>query len=136
MPQLLHLALRLAAPPTVTIVSIGIEYGGSVGDGERDHELGAVAGLAVHRDRAPGGLDHLARDPEAEAETAVLAGADRALEALEDAGLLRRVDADAVVAHHQHGAIALAPQLDVDRLAAAVLHRVREQVRQELVEPG
>src|SRR5690606_18894946 len=68
-------------------------------EGEHDLEGGSLPEFALDVDRAAVRLHHLARDPEAEAEAAVVAGGDGALEAPEDSSLILGGDPDAVVAN-------------------------------------
>src|SRR6185437_17158972 len=64
-----------------------------------EHERGALSWLAGDADFAAMGDRQLAGDPQAQPETAVVPAGDGPLEALEDALLVFRSDADAVIAH-------------------------------------
>lgn len=77
----------------------------------------------------------LARDPQTETEAGVVSLGDGALEALEDALVVVFADADAVIlaAHDDMLADRLAAHRD--RLRRAVFHGIREQVRDDLLEP-
>src|SRR5262249_37442683 len=101
--------------------------GSRAAPGQIDDEGAALAERADDPHRAAEAGDELARDPQAEAEAAGAAPRDRALEAAEDALVVLRVDADAVIAHHHLGAGAERAHRDLDRVAAAVLDRVAEQ---------
>src|SRR5690606_1618807 len=103
-------------------------------EGEDDLEGGALAQRALHANGAAVGLDDLPRDPQAQAEAAVVAGGDGALETAEDAFLVRGGDADAVVLDDDVGGFAILEDLDDDRLALAVLDGVGEEVVDDLVD--
>src|SRR5439155_16945450 len=100
-----------------------------------DPECGTEARLADELDGAAVRLDHLSRDPEAEAESAESAAGHGALEALEDPSLIGRIDADAVIADFEHHALPVLGELDFHRLAGAVLHGIADQVVDHLLEP-
>src|SRR5438045_7344396 len=99
-----------------------------------DGERRAHAWLASQRHRAAGFADDAAGDPEAEAEAGVAAVGDGALEALEHARLMVRRNADPVVGHLEARAAAVRRHDDLDRAALAVLHGVRDEVRDDLIE--
>ena len=80
------------------------------------------------------GLDDHARDPEPEPEAAVVAGGREACEPLEQPGVVFGLDAWAAIGDHDAGAAVVAVDDDVDRLARAVLDRVRQQVRHDLLD--
>src|SRR5581483_6075797 len=101
---------------------------------ERHGERRALARRARERDRAAHGVDDLLRDPEPEPEAAVVARGDGALEAAEEAGLVLRRDPDAVVPDDEARGPLDAVELDLDRLAAAVLRGVADEVREHLRE--
>src|SRR5437763_6423682 len=100
-----------------------------------DKERRALARLALDADVAAVRVDDLLGDEEPEAQPAVLAHRHRAGESLEDPGLLFLRDADAVVGHLDARAQALAADLDLDRLATAVLDGVDHQIREGLFDP-
>src|SRR5260221_12147175 len=95
--------------------------------------LALTGGLGA--DAAPVLLDDVARDEQAEPETAHGAALDvgRAAKRLPDRLEARRWDADAVVPHRQRHAAVRRTDLDPD-LAARVLGRVVEQVQHDLLE--
>src|SRR5262249_10817500 len=76
----------------------------------------------------------LPRDPEAEPETAVRGLGHAALEALEDPLPVALGDAVPLVAHLDPPAVGRTAYRDRNRLAAAELDRVRQQVRDDLVD--
>src|SRR5688500_9183588 len=77
-------------------------------------ETGPLAESALHVDPATGRLDNLPRDPQPEAEPAVMALRHGPLEPLEDASVVTLFDADPVVAHLEHGVAGLPTQQNVD----------------------
>src|SRR5689334_24949660 len=92
------------------------------------HRKGApLAGGADHRNPPSVRLDDLPADPEAQAEAAELLARDGALEALEDPGLVGRLDPDAVVAHGEEDVVRPALQAHLDRFPRAVLGGVADQ---------
>src|SRR5690606_9907662 len=103
-------------------------------EGEHDLEGGSLPEFALDVDRAAVRLHHLARDPEAEAEAAVVAGGDGALEAPEDSTLILGGDPDAVVANDDARVVVVAGDLHVDRPALPVLDRVGEEVVDDLID--
>src|SRR5207244_1821863 len=94
----------------------------------------AIAGLALDHDPAARRLDDLPRDPEAEPETAEIARRHRPFEALEDALLLLRIDANAVVGDLENRLATVGAQLDLDGLAGAIFDRVGQKVRDHLLQ--
>src|SRR5688500_2472371 len=102
--------------------------------GQLDDEARTLIDLALHRYPTTVSCGQLAHDPEAQAQTSEVPGVVRAFEALEDAGLIPRADPDAVIAHDQPRRAVLLVDRDLDRLAGAVLQRVREQVGQDLID--
>src|SRR5207244_1836359 len=97
-----------------------------------DREGAPGARLADQRDAAAVGLDDLPADPQAQTEPAELLPGDSPFEALEDAGLIRRVDPDAVVPDLEEHVLGPPLQPDLDGLAGTVLGRVADQVVDEL----
>src|SRR5207245_688370 len=101
-----------------------------------DGESGAPPRRALHGN--PSAVRHhdLPGDVEPEPEAAVGRCRDRALEPAEDAlGVLRRAY-DPAVADDEDGAPIPRLDDDVDRLALAVLDRVGEQIRRDLLQAG
>src|SRR5439155_17121411 len=86
-------------------------------------------------DGSPVRFDDAASDPESEAEPAVAAAGDGPLESVEDALLIARRDADAVIAHGQLDRAGGGPDAELDRLVGAVFHRVGKQVADHLLDP-
>src|SRR5262249_45278228 len=80
-------------------------------------------------------LDDPLGDEEAEAEAAEIARAHRALERLEDSLELVGGDADAVIGDADRGVPVAGGDLDLDRLAPAVIHPVAYRGRDHLVHP-
>lgn len=78
----------------------------------------------------------LARDPQPESQARVVAARHRALEAAEDPFAIPGGDADALVLErHRHAGRGIgAAHGDGDRLSGAVLHRVGEKIRDDLLE--
>src|SRR4029079_1773654 len=106
---------------------------------QTDRERRSAPGLALDRDGAAHGVDDLPHDPQAQPQAPIVAAGARPLEAPEDASEVVGGHADALVANDQQrrrvGARAAEPNLDRDRPACAVLDRVRQQVRRDLLEP-
>src|SRR6185295_15833099 len=103
--------------------------------GELDDERRPRARLALDADLPLQRADDLLDDPEAEADAAEVARRRRQLEALEDPLLIAGRDADAVVSHAQARRVAVL-DAELDRLAVAVLERVRQQVGDHLLDPA
>src|ERR1041385_5407624 len=122
--------------------SCGSGAGGGVGrrhgpDGQREPERGALAGLGLDADAAAVELDDALADGQADAGAGVLVAAVQALEDLEDAVEVARLDADAVVLDGD--APAARPRLgrDLDAagpVAGAELEGVADEVLQQLHE--
>src|SRR5215470_15952012 len=114
--------------PTSAAASPGHPHRQLDGEGAAEADLAGEADAAAHR------LDEAAGDPQPEAEAAGAPPRHRALEAAEEAAVVRGGDADAAVLdRHRRPRVALAHR-DLDGLAAAVLHRVGHQVGQDLVD--
>src|SRR3981081_2299192 len=99
--------------------------------GKLDHEGRARADCAVYKDCSPQRLDHLAGEPESEAETRSLLDRGCPLEFLEAAVLILWGDTDSIVLDFEPGPGRGRPQGDRDRLSMTVLHGVREQVGED-----
>jgi hypothetical protein len=76
----------------------------------------------------------LAGDVEPEADAPEVGGGDRAREPVEDALPLSGIDSDAVIGDHQPGRLAFAPHGDLDRATPSELERVRQKVRDDLLD--
>src|SRR5690349_16241090 len=98
---------------------------------QRDREGGALVRDAADGDAAAVQARDLACDPEAQPVAAAPVDAD-ALEALEDALLLLRLDAPAAVGDADLGVARGLADADRDGLAIAVLDGVGEQVADDL----
>src|SRR6266511_6111377 len=97
------------------------------GAGKLDGERRPGAGLALDPDRASVRLDDSTAEVQPEAEPAIMRRRDRALESVEDARPLGRVDADAVVSHRQPRRARLLADVDLDGLSGAELDGVRDR---------
>src|SRR5580704_13791848 len=106
----------------------------SRGPRQADHERGSAPGLALYLDPTIVRLEDLIHDEEADAHPSVVPGGDGPLEPLEDPALIGRRDPDSVVLHGQRRDLAVRLERDADRLALAVLDRVVQQVRHDLIE--
>ena len=95
-----------------------------------------VPGLAFDSDRSAERLDDLLDDPETETDAAIVAAGRGALEAPEDAFVVVGGDAQAPIADRDDRAVVLARDADVDRLAVAVLDGIRQEVRDDLIQPA
>jgi hypothetical protein len=91
----------------------------------------------VHRDAARHHVDEPARDRESEAGAAKPSGDRevRLLERFEQPLDMRRIDADARVAHADQQLAALQRDLQVNTAALGEFHGIRKQVRDHLAEP-
>src|SRR5262245_12682046 len=96
---------------------------------DADRERRAQIELALHLDRAARSLDDVPADPEPQAESSVVPGGDRTLEAPEELLPVLRTDPDAVVADANDGLTAIAAHDDLDGLARPELDGVGEEVR-------
>src|SRR5262245_43686512 len=98
----------------------------------------ALAFLALEPHAAVMAQHELARQVQADAQARrvlVWRAGMRAKEPLEDAALLCRRNANAMIVHRHHRLFALASTLDLDGTALRrVLDRVRDQVRQHLLD--
>src|SRR5258706_4870139 len=102
--------------------------------GQLEAERGAVARIALDADPPAMRGHDLVRDPEAEAQPSVGLFRDGALEALENPGLIRGRNPDSLIADGQRRPGRIGLDTDRDRLAAAELHGVGEEVRHHLLQ--
>ena len=79
-------------------------------------------------------IDQLLGDEQAQAQPACAVLVHDALESVEDAFLIARIDADAMVAHFDDGAVLRVRQADFHGLALAVAHGVADQVDNDLLD--
>src|SRR4051794_9025926 len=102
--------------------------------GKPYNKAGPGSRLTVNGDPAAHGLDELADDEEPEAQPAIVPLGHRPLELIEDASLIGGRDADPLVRHADDGLGLLAADGHVDGQSAAVLHGVRQEVGDHLID--
>ena len=107
---------------------------GALGARQREGERAAAPGFALHPEAAAVELDEASRDGEAQARALLQMGRPDLLELLEDAGLIRRCDADAIVAHADHHVLAGGMRYADMTTLGRELQRVGEQVEEHLLD--
>src|SRR5205823_11308003 len=100
-----------------------------------DRERGAAAQRAFHEDGAVQRADDLPDHPKPESEAARGSYRRGPFEAIEDPVMVLGGDANSMVAHAEPREIARRLDRDGDRFTLAILHRVADQVRDDLLEP-
>src|SRR5882672_6568535 len=100
-----------------------------------DRERGAAAQRAFHLDGAVQRADDLPEHPEPESEAGRGSHRRRPLETIEDPAMILGRDANSMVAHAEPRQIGGRLDGDGDRFTGTILHRVTDEVRDDLLEP-
>src|SRR5581483_9518476 len=99
-----------------------------------ERESGALPLRALDGHAPAHRVGQLLDDPQAEPEPAVVLRRHRAPEPLEDALLVLRRDADAVIAHGERGQPVVRRGAELARFAGAILHGVGEKAGDDLID--